>query len=85
MIEIDDLLIEEELVPQVEDDFRDTQPMDIPPQFRAGTHLDWPPEPPPPAEVELAQGTIDKRVAPTRNAGFFAIVFRPTTSDGSDD
>lgn len=85
IVEIDDLLIEEEPVPQAEDDFRDTEPMGVPVPFRAQTHLDWPPEPPPPAEVDLAQGTINKPVAPVRKAGFFAIVFRPKTSSGSND
>lgn len=45
---------------------------------RAGTCSDWPPEPPPPAELDgvLAAGTVP----PTRNAGVYAAVRRPTTS-----
>ena len=44
--------------------------------LRAGTCNDWPPEPPPPAELEaaLAEGTQPRRAA------MFAAVLRPTTS-----
>ena len=46
---------------------------------RPTTCSDWPPEPPPPAELEaaIAQGTTPPSA---RNAGFYMIVRRPTTS-----
>ena len=70
---------DEELpVPQVDDDFHDTERMSIP--MRAGTFSDWPPEPPLPADVDLAAGTIDDGVPPPRTASIFAAVRRPTTS-----
>jgi hypothetical protein len=68
----------EELVPQVEDDFSDTAPMGVP-SLRAITCGDWPPEPPPPSDVDLAQGT-ETDMAPVRNAAFYPVVRRPTTS-----
>ena len=77
----------EEPVPQVDDfpdDFRDTDPMGVP-SFRAQTAGGWPPEPPLPADLDLAVGTITKGVPPTRNAGFYAVVRRPTTSSETDD
>jgi len=45
---------------------------------RAATSSDWPPEPPPPAELEiaLAEGTTP----PRRHAQIYAAVPRPTTS-----
>lgn len=46
----------EELIVQVDDDVRDTAPMDVPRGMRMATSSEWPPVPPPPAE--LAQGTI---------------------------
>ena len=83
----------EELVVQIDDDFvvvddefHDTAPMAIPPGMRAQTHGGWPPEPPPPADLELAAGTITEGVPPRRNAGIFAAVARPSTSsDDTDD
>lgn len=50
--------------------------------LRVGTCSDWPPEPPPPAELEaaLAEGTE----RPLRNAAVYIAVRRPTTSgDGT--
>lgn len=46
--------------------------------IRAGTSSEWPPEPPPPAELEhaLAEGTQP----PRRHAQVYAAVRRPTTS-----
>jgi hypothetical protein len=66
------------------DDDADTLTADFAAMFdergglRATTCSDWPPEPPPPAELEaaIAQGTTP----PVRNAGFYAAVRRPTTS-----
>lgn len=71
----------EQPVPQVDDDYHDTEPMAA---VRAGTHSEWPPEPPLPADVDLAQGTVDN-APPVRNAGIFAAVRRPTTSTEYDD
>jgi len=47
--------------------------------IRPSTCSDWPPVPPPPAELEtaIAQGTTPPS---GRNAGFYMIVRRPTTS-----
>ncbi len=57
--------------------FEDTglRPIDV----RPTTCSDWPPEPPPPAELEaaIAQGTTPPS---GRNAGFYMVVRRPTTS-----
>ena len=63
---------------QVDDDFADTARMGVP-SLRAQTVADWPPEPPLPADVDLAQGT-DTHGAPVRNARIYAAVRRPTTS-----
>jgi hypothetical protein len=68
----------EELVAQAEGDFDDTAPMGVP-ALRGVTCSDWPPEPPPPSDVDLAQGT-ETRMTPVRNAAFYPIVRRPTTS-----
>jgi hypothetical protein len=76
----------EELVAQVHDDgllpvsddLNDTAPTGVP-SLRAQTVADWPPEPPLPADVDLAQGT-ETHAAPVRNAQFYAAVRRPTTS-----
>ncbi|HEY5927590.1 MAG TPA: hypothetical protein VIV11_38160 [Kofleriaceae bacterium] len=79
----------EEIVVQIDDDFHDTAPMAIPPGLagaRAQTHADWPPAPPPPADLDLAVGTITEGVPPRRHAGIFAAQPRPTTaSDDTDD
>jgi hypothetical protein len=84
----------EEPVPQIDDfrdlqvdltdDFRDTDPMGVP-SFRAQTSSDWPPAPPLPADVELAQGTLTEGEPVQRNARFYAVVRRPTTSSETDD
>jgi len=74
--------LDEVPMPQV-DDFRDTDPMGTP-SLRAQTSSDWPPAPPLPADIDLAQGTINGGVKP-RNAGFYAVVRRPTTSSETDD
>jgi hypothetical protein len=79
---IEELDIIEEPVPQI-DEFDDTAPMDIP--VRASTFSEWPPEPPLPADVDLAQGTITEGKPAQRNAGFYAVVRRPTTSSDTDD
>lgn len=66
-------------VPQVDDD-ADTLTTGVDERIlralRAGTCSDWPPEPPPPAELEiaLAAGTQPRRAA------IYAAVRRPTTS-----
>jgi hypothetical protein len=73
--------LDEVAVPQV--DNRDTAPMDVP--FRASTHSDWPPEPPLPADVDLAVGTLTEGVPPPRTARIFAAVRRPTTSSDTND
>ncbi|HEY5944754.1 MAG TPA: hypothetical protein VIV40_04655 [Kofleriaceae bacterium] len=78
---IEELL--EEPVPQIDDDYRDTDPMGMP-AMRAGTSSEWPPEPPLPADVDLAQGTVDG-APPVRKAAFYAVVRRPTTSSDTDD
>ena len=86
----------EELVAQIEDEIHDTEPMDQQPSRRASTSCDWPPQPPLPADVDLAQGTLtdgdpvdDLALAAgtitegepvRRHAGIFAAVRRPTTS-----
>jgi hypothetical protein len=64
--------MDEEPVPQFEED---TLLTELP--ARAGTHSEWPPEPPPPAEVDVAfaQGTT-----PPRRAAIYTAVRRPTTS-----
>lgn len=60
----------EELVVQLDDDFHDTAPMDIPRGMRMATSSEWPPVPPPPAAlaegtlgghggVDLAEGTVE--------------------------
>jgi hypothetical protein len=77
---------EEDAVTQVDLDFdfefdadADTDLMpatDVMPAVRAHTDEDWPPAPPMPATVELAQGTS----RPRRNAAIYAVVRRPTTS-----
>ena len=54
------------------------------PSFRAQTSNEWPPEPPLPADVELAQGTV-QNVPPVRYAGVYQVVRRPTTSTEYDD
>ena len=64
----------EAIVAQIDDE--DTLVTTMP---RAGTSCDWPPEPPLPAEVELAQGTEP----PTRIARIYVAVRRPTTSNES--
>lgn len=68
-------------VPQIDDDADTlTQGVDVRilRAVRAGTCSDWPPEPPPPGELELAlaEGTVP----PRRRAGFYTAVRRPTTS-----
>jgi hypothetical protein len=76
----------EEVVPQIDDfhdDVRDTAPMAVP-SFRAQTSSDWPPAPPLPADVDLAQGTLTEGEPVRRNAGFYAVVRRPTTSSETD-
>ena len=81
----------EEPVPQIDDDVHDTARMDVP--FRAGTFSEWPPEPPLPADVDFAMGSISEGVPPRsaievvvpRNASIFAAVRRPTTSSETDD
>jgi hypothetical protein len=66
-------------------------------QMRSGTASEWPPQPPQPAfddeselpdfdddDVPLALGSspdLPQPVVPRRNAGFYAAVRRPTTSD----
>ena len=60
----------------------DTMPMAIP--VRAQTSSEWPPPPPLPADLDLAQGTVDNAV-PVRNASIFAAVSRPPTSSDTDD
>jgi hypothetical protein len=79
----DDLVVDEQPVAQV-DDFRDTDPMGVP-SFRAQTSSDWPPAPPLPADVDLAMGTVTEGVPAQRNAGFYAVVRRPTTSSDTND
>jgi len=79
---IEELELLEEPVPQI-DDPHDTAPMAVP--FRAGTFSDWPPEPPLPADLDLAVGTITEGVPPPRTASIFAAVRRPTTSSETDD
>ena len=75
--------LDEVPMPQV-DDFRDTDPMGTP-SLRAGTSSEWPPAPPLPAECDLAQGTVTEGVRPVRNAQFYAVVRRPTTSSETGD
>jgi len=86
----------EEIVEQIEDELGDTAPMETQHGRRASTSSDWPPEPPLPADVELAQGTLsdndpidDLELAAgtithgqpvRRHAEIFAAVRRPTTS-----
>ena len=72
-----------DLVVDRDDDFRDTDPMGVP-SFRASTSSEWPPAPPLPADVDLAQGTVDG-APPVRKAGIYAAVRRPTTSNEYDD
>jgi hypothetical protein len=66
-------------VPQVDDD-ADTLTTGVDERIlralRAGTCSDWPPEPPPPVELEaaLAEGTQPRRAA------IYVAVRRPTTS-----
>ena len=76
---------DEVLVPQVDDDADTlTQGVDVRilRAVRAGTCSDWPPEPPPPGELEiaLAEGTMPP---PRRRKGVYAAVRRPTTSSDS--
>lgn len=86
----EELVLDEQPVPQVDDfrdlalvdDFRDTDPMGVP-AFRTHTSSDWPPEPPLPADVDLAQGTVDS-APPARKAAIYAAV-RPTTSSEYED
>ena len=70
---------DEEIVVQIEDlDFEEEAATDAvtAPNRRARTHNDWPPAPPLPADVDLAEGTMP----PQRNAAIYAAVRRPTTS-----
>lgn len=79
----------ERFVPQVDDDFADTEieliepfhPMGTAPVSRAITSSDWPPAPPLPGELSeaLAIGTEP----PRRRAQIYAAVRRPTTSGDS--
>ena len=72
---------EEVPVPQVDDD-ADTLTTGLDERIlravRAATSSEWPPEPPPPAELDiaLAEGTFP----PQRHAQVYVAVRRPTTS-----
>ncbi len=81
--DVDEGLVVDEQPVQQADEFRDTDPMGVP-SFRGQTSSDWPPEPPLPAEVDLAQGTLNN-APPVRKAAFYAIVRRPTTSSEPTD
>jgi hypothetical protein len=80
------IVIAEEPVPQIEDDFADTvleiieplYPLACMPSSRATTSSDWPPAPPLPAGLDdaFAIGTEP----PRRHARIYATVRRPTTS-----
>ncbi|HEX5058981.1 MAG TPA: hypothetical protein VFV99_06455 [Kofleriaceae bacterium] len=74
---------DEYAIPQLDDEFHDTERMEVA-AVREDTYLGWPPAPPLPAEVELAQGTVDSH-PPVRKAGMFAAVRRPTTNSETDD
>ena len=81
--ELDEELVQIEVpVPQI-DDVHDTAPMAIP--MRAGTFSEWPPEPPPPADSDLAAGSVTGVKPLPRTASIFAAVRRPTTSGDTDD
>jgi hypothetical protein len=83
------IVIAEEPVPQIEDDFADTvleiieplHPLSCTPTSRATTSSDWPPAPPVPAS--LADAFAVGTQPPRRRAQVYAVVRRPTTSGDS--